>query len=166
MRCPARLEQRSCHTNISIDYGQSVVPLGLSNVVAIAAGGEHCLALKSDGTVVAWGAGWTNGPTDPFGFGQSIVPPGLGGVVAIAAGTWQSLALYAPPSLSAAVLSSDGAAQLTLNGSPGFRYTMQASTNLANWTPLASFTATNAAMPSADSAATNFSHRFYRATMP
>ena len=30
-------------------------PAGLSNVVAIAAGAVHCLALKSDGTVMAWG---------------------------------------------------------------------------------------------------------------
>ena len=35
--------------------GQSDVPAGLSNVVAVAAGGQHSLALKADGTVVAWG---------------------------------------------------------------------------------------------------------------
>lgn len=34
---------------------QSTVPAGLSNVVAIAAGGYHNLAVKSDGAVVAWG---------------------------------------------------------------------------------------------------------------
>ncbi len=36
-------------------YGQTNVPPGLSNVVAITEGGYHCLALKSDDTVAAWG---------------------------------------------------------------------------------------------------------------
>ena len=31
------------------------MPAGLSNIVAIAAGGFHSLALRSDGTVVSWG---------------------------------------------------------------------------------------------------------------
>jgi hypothetical protein len=35
--------------------GDTRVPDGLSNVVAIAAGRYLCLALKSDGTVVEWG---------------------------------------------------------------------------------------------------------------
>src|SRR6185369_9279761 len=51
--------------------------------IKIAAGFWYSLALKSDGTVVAWG--------DNF-FGQSTVPGELNGVVAIAAGP-QSLAL-------------------------------------------------------------------------
>jgi alpha-tubulin suppressor-like RCC1 family protein len=34
---------------------QCNVPVGLSGVTAIAAGTVHNLALKSDGTVVAWG---------------------------------------------------------------------------------------------------------------
>ena len=34
--------------------GQATVPAGLSGVTAIAAGGFHSLALKSDGTVVGW----------------------------------------------------------------------------------------------------------------
>jgi hypothetical protein len=90
----------------------------------------------------------------------------LGGVIAIAAGGWNSVALFAPPSLAAPVLLPNGSAQLTLNGSAGMNYTVQASSNLANWTPLASFVATNAAMAVVDPTATNFSHRFYRATTP
>ena len=37
--------------------GQTTIPSGLSDVVAVAAGyGDHCLALRSNGTVVAWGS--------------------------------------------------------------------------------------------------------------
>ena len=51
----------------------------LSNVVAIAASQGFSVALKREGTVVAWGANHS---------GQIDVPSGLSGVVAIAAG-WQ-----------------------------------------------------------------------------
>jgi alpha-tubulin suppressor-like RCC1 family protein len=51
-------------------------------VVAIAAGGYHSLALKSDGTVVAWGD-----------YGQSTVPWTLTGVTRIGAGDNESLAI-------------------------------------------------------------------------
>ena len=40
---------------LGVEQGQSIVPAGLSNVVAIAAGGYHSTALKKDGTVVMWG---------------------------------------------------------------------------------------------------------------
>ena len=72
--------------------GQELVPPDLTNVIAIAAGHTHCLALRSDGTVAAW-PNWpasgdlyhaiTNGPA------------GLSNVVAIAAGYEHSLALKA-----------------------------------------------------------------------
>ncbi len=65
-------------------YGGATPPAGLSNVVAIAAGDYHSLALKSDGTVVGWGYN---------GDGQTTPPAGLTGVVAIAAGFYHSLAL-------------------------------------------------------------------------
>lgn len=58
------------------NYGQSDVPLGLSNVVAVTAGCLFSLALKSDGTVVAWGNNQ---------FGQTNVPSSLTNVIAIAA---------------------------------------------------------------------------------
>lgn len=64
--------------------GQLDVPANLMNVVAVAAGGAHSLALKADGTVVAWGL------NDRY---QAQVPPGLSGVVGIAAGGDFSLAL-------------------------------------------------------------------------
>src|SRR6185436_14214452 len=72
--------------------GQCAVPGGLSNVVAIAAGGHHSLAVKSDGTVVAWGAGKTV-KSDGLNIGQSLVPTGLSGVIAVAAGELHSVAL-------------------------------------------------------------------------
>ena len=57
--------------------------------MAIAAGGSHNLALKRDGTVVAWGEN-----TDALGnyAGQSAVPPGLTQAGGIAAGEYHSLA--------------------------------------------------------------------------
>jgi hypothetical protein len=69
------------------DYGQTTIPQptgGLSGVTAIAAGQYHSLALKSDGTVVGWGADWND---------QTTIPAGLSGVTAIAAGGSHSLAL-------------------------------------------------------------------------
>jgi len=56
--------------------------------------------------------------------------------------------------------------QFTLKGIAGWSYTVSASTNLADWTPLTSFVATNAAMPVVDPAAKSFNHRFYRASAP
>jgi hypothetical protein len=69
-------------------YGQTTVPFGLSNVVALAGAEYYSLALKADGTVVAWG---DSRYTD--------VPSGLSNVVAIAAGKYHSLALIqnSPP---------------------------------------------------------------------
>jgi alpha-tubulin suppressor-like RCC1 family protein len=66
------------------------VPAGLSNVVTLASGSDHLLALRADGTVTAWGACWF-----PWGFVPSTVPAGLSNVVAIAGGENQSLALRA-----------------------------------------------------------------------
>jgi alpha-tubulin suppressor-like RCC1 family protein len=68
----------------SLSYTNGVVQLGgqiLSNVVAVAAGNSHSLALKSDGTVVAWGDNT---------YGQINVPTGLNGVVALALGGAES----------------------------------------------------------------------------
>lgn len=58
----------------------------LNGVKAIAAGSTHSLALKGNGTVVAWGAVGED-------FGQATVPAGLSGVTAISAGGSHSVAL-------------------------------------------------------------------------
>lgn len=64
--------------------GQTAVPAGVSNVVAVAAAYFHNLALRRDGTVVSWGQNE---------FGKTNVPAGLSNVVAVAGGSGHSLAL-------------------------------------------------------------------------
>ena len=74
------------------DLGQGMVPGNSSNLLAVAAGGEHDLVLKADGTVAAWGNS---------DYRQSVVPPGLSNVVALAAGQYHSLALQADGTVAA-----------------------------------------------------------------
>ncbi|PAW84588.1 MAG: hypothetical protein B9S33_11330 [Pedosphaera sp. Tous-C6FEB] len=61
-------------------------PAGLTNATAVAAGWQHALALRVDGSVVAWGDN---------SFGQTNVPANATNVVAIAAGGNTCLALRA-----------------------------------------------------------------------
>jgi hypothetical protein len=65
-------------------FGITNVPASATTVIALAAGDGHCLALKSDGTVVAWGQNNAS---------QTNVPATLTNVVSIAAGSSHSLAL-------------------------------------------------------------------------
>jgi len=105
------------------DKGQRSAPVGLGEIIDLAAGWGHNLALQTNGTVVAWG--WNDdgqttlpgllapavaidagdrhsialkadGTVAAWGgnaFGQTIVPGTLDGVVAIAAGSYHNLAL-------------------------------------------------------------------------
>jgi alpha-tubulin suppressor-like RCC1 family protein len=66
--------------------GQSSVPPLSKDVVAIAAGEYHSLALQADGTVVAWGDG---------SYGDTNLPAGLANVVALGGGGYDSLAAQA-----------------------------------------------------------------------
>lgn len=68
------------------ESGQTNVPAGLTNVIALAAGSSHSLALNADGTLNAWGDN---------GFGQGSVPALLTNAVAISAALRFSLALNA-----------------------------------------------------------------------
>jgi hypothetical protein len=70
------------------------VPPSATNVIALAAGDSHCVALKSDGTVLAWGGNEANA-------GETNVPSGLSNVVSIAAGSTHSLALRSDGTLAA-----------------------------------------------------------------
>lgn len=63
---------------------RSEIPAGLTDIVAISAGNSFVLAVKSDGTVVAWGSNV---------LGQCDVPSDLTGVVTVAAGNSHCLAL-------------------------------------------------------------------------
>jgi alpha-tubulin suppressor-like RCC1 family protein len=63
-----------------LTHTDPLIPVGVSNAVAISAGVSQHLALKSDGTVFEWGNG-------------SSVPSGLSNVVAISSGDFHSLAL-------------------------------------------------------------------------
>ncbi|HYI15027.1 MAG TPA: hypothetical protein VEX37_06530, partial [Thermomicrobiales bacterium] len=67
------------------DRGQTNVPAGLRDVAAIDAGPFRTVALKTDGTVVAWGEK----------FFDQTVPAGLSNVVAIDAGAYHNVALKA-----------------------------------------------------------------------
>ncbi len=73
-------------------YGQTNVPTSATNVIELAGGDLHCLALEADGTVVAWGGNFS---------GQANVPPNLTNVVSIAAGSSHSLALRSDGTLAA-----------------------------------------------------------------
>jgi len=82
----------------------------LTNVVAIAPGQMHSLALKADGTVVGWGFNF---------YGQTTIPAGLTNVVAIAAGYNHSLALKADGTVVGWGYNVDGEATGVPNGAPG-----------------------------------------------
>ena len=86
--------------------GQTNVPAGLSNVVAISTGRFHSLAARRDGTVVAWGEN---------AFGACDVPSGLTNVIAVAAGGGIN---YAEASFSLA-LEADGTVVTWGQISPG-----------------------------------------------
>ena len=64
--------------------GQTAIPVGLSGVTAIAAGGNHSVALKSDGTLAYWGDNLA---------GLATVPASATGVTAIATGFTHLMAL-------------------------------------------------------------------------
>ncbi len=84
-------------------YRPMYVPAGLANVVAVAAGGNHAVALNRIGTVIAWGD--TNA-------GEVTVPPGLTNVVAIAGGFSHSLALKADGTIAGWGFSGYGAEEV------------------------------------------------------
>ncbi|MFC1742706.1 RCC1 domain-containing protein [Candidatus Riflebacteria bacterium] len=72
---------------------------GLSDVKAIAAGKQHCMALKSDGTVYTWGKGtfgqlgWLYCGGAPSQKNTPTLVPGLSDISHIAAGYYHNLAL-------------------------------------------------------------------------
>jgi len=97
--------------------GQTTVPVGLSGVTAVT-GGYHSAALKSDGTVVAWG-------NSANAYGQTNVPVGLSGVTAIAAGNRHTVALTSSGMVVA--WGDNGAGQTT--GTPTATFPFSATAN-------------------------------------
>jgi hypothetical protein len=74
-------------------YDIASVPVAaLQDVTAVAAGDWHTLALRADGTVIAWGRNSQ---------GQTTVPSGLNGVKGIAAGAEHSIALTSEGTIAA-----------------------------------------------------------------
>jgi alpha-tubulin suppressor-like RCC1 family protein len=71
---------------VSWGAGQVFPATGPTDIIAISTALDHSLALKSDGTVFAWGDNMN---------GQCDVPPGLQNVTKIAAGEFFSVALKA-----------------------------------------------------------------------
>lgn len=54
--------------------------------------------------------------------------------------------------------------KLQLSVSSGFTYVISASANMLDWVPISTNSATSSSMTVMDTTATNFNHRFYRAT--
>jgi alpha-tubulin suppressor-like RCC1 family protein len=82
-----------CRAQNVIAWGnspQTNVPPSATNVIAVAAGNHHSLALRADGTVVGWGSG-----------AEAIVPSNATNISDIAVGTFHSLALRSDGTLLA-----------------------------------------------------------------
>jgi Alpha-tubulin suppressor and related RCC1 domain-containing proteins len=132
----------------------------ISNVVAIAAGLGHSLALKNDGTVVAWG----NNPD-----GEATIPPGVSNVVAISAGFYQSLAIIADLRIDSINLAPQGPA-LNFHTFAGQQYSVEYSSDLTpgNWQPLPNGNISGNGLETQviDTAGVDAASRFYRLRQP
>jgi len=144
-------------------YGQTNVPIELTNVVALAKGGSESvnrvLALKADGTLASWGGSST----------LTNVPAGLSNVVAVAVGSAHSLALVGsgPPvadlSLTEPTWKPLGGFSLWLPTASGRVYSLEYTDAVggADWRPLALTSGSGHLQMMTDVNATN-QFRFYR----
>jgi alpha-tubulin suppressor-like RCC1 family protein len=88
------------------DKGQTTLPSGLGEIIGLAGGWGHSLALNRAGTVTAWG--WNDD-------GQCTPPTGMSNAVAIAAGGYHSLALRNDGTLLAWGGNNDGQSTVPTN---------------------------------------------------
>lgn len=140
-------------------------PEGLSNVVAITAGGyyfgDHSVALRNDGSVVVWGAN---------DYGQTNIPPNLTNDLVVAAGSTYSLVLVGTnsPVIRASMTDADhcGAnrfsAAIPTRSGKVYRLEYKNSLTDADWIALPLVAGTGSNLTLVDPTA-NSSQRFYRA---
>jgi len=74
------------------------------------------------------------------------------------------LSIIVPPAVAEVVATSMGADgfHLTLNADPGYRYSLDTSTDLLNWEPLADLVLDSGMQEFVDLESTNYLHRYYR----
>ena len=120
----------------SFGIPEDLPPAGLTNVIALANGANHTLALRSDGTLAAWGAGTPHYWGQPH-LGQATMPTGLHNVMAVAGGGWRSMALYSinpkPSRLSDCGWDPAGGFTFFFSGEADQSYQIQLSDNLVDW---------------------------------
>jgi hypothetical protein len=90
-------------------------------VTAIAAGEHHTVALKTNGTVVAWGQN---------NYGQTNVPAGLSAATAIAAGAYHTVALVGTAPQPRLTIIRSGANVILTWPTDAAGFTLQSTTNL------------------------------------
>jgi photosystem II stability/assembly factor-like uncharacterized protein len=159
---------------MSINGGASWSYVGLGGPtyghVACSSNG-HTLILATYGYLEVspdTGTTWYLVNPPPF-FGDCVMVSADGNTLAVLA--YGQIYLSLPPpsessSLSVARNTSNGLPTLQLTGQPGYNYMIEASTNLINWSYIATLANTNGLVPFTDPASTNCNRRFYRAVAP
>ena len=133
------------------------MPAGLTNLVAITAGSDHNLVIKSQGTITAWGSNQS---------GQTNVPATASNVVAIAAGKDDSIALSGawPAALAAThPVCSQGKFSVSVATTRGRGYRLEFKDSLSdgNWKMLGPMPGDGTTKTLSDAAA-SAPKRFYR----
>jgi hypothetical protein len=129
----------------------------LNGVVAVAAGAQHSVALKAEGSLVAWGAN---------GNGQCDIPPGVTNAVLIATGHSHTVALVNDGALrlrlvSPAIHGDRFSALLQTWYRRTYAFESKVLLNVSNWTTL-SVVSGNGALRLLDDASTSVPQGFYR----
>ncbi len=141
-----------------------------NDLYGIAFGSSEFVGVGFSGAIVSSldGITWTSRPSGTSHFLSGIayangtfVTVGEAGTILEAA----PLTAPTPPTLGPILLLPKGAAQITLTGTAGQRYRLEASTNLESWAPITDIVLKATSGEFIDPSATNFSRRFYRAVV-